>query len=451
MNCNYLVTPLLAMLVMAACIKHQSAPGTTSLNPQINQAKTWFDQNVGSRPNTRNSTNYRAKLPRTLKWDQASVVSISGTEAVVVPVQFSKNVYLRADNSGPALFSLSDVSRLVIYRDTANNMQYQQVTFVPDSTMHAGDSTFSGIMLSEDWSGNTLAKPSRINTRPSHTTVDIVEQEQVCNTVYGYNYSEDDPSDTYEWSETTCTMYSIASAPLGGHGGLSSPLPVTRTLSLAYFSIRVSPPTAPIQSIADYFGCFTNSASPDHTYSVQVCVDQPDPGTRQPWTFTPGGAAGTSATGNPLNVGHTFLVLTENSQGNIITRNVGFYPLTQVYPLNGYTSAQGVLGDDGEHEYNISLTINVSAMQFFGILNSISLGNNSGYYYDLNTNNCTTFAINALGANGISLPATQGSWGVNGKGDDPGDLGQDISQMNLGSNMTKNTASNPHPNTGSCN
>ncbi len=451
MNCKQLVTPLLAMLTMAGCIKHQSNPGTTSNNPQIDQVKVWFVQNVAGQATVPNSANYRAKLSRTLRWDQASVVSLSGTEVVVVPIEFSKDVYLRADNSGPALFSLSDVSRLVIYRDSANNMQCQQLTFVPDSTMHPGDSTFNGIMLTEDWSGNTLAKPSQIGNHHSHTTVDIVAQQQVCNTLYGYNYSADDPADTYEWSETTCTTYSFVEAPLGGHSGLSSPAPVTRKLSLSYFSIKVSPPTTPIQSIADYFGCFTNSASPDHTYSVQVCVDQPDPGTRQPWTFTPGGAAGTSATGNPLNVGHTFLILTENSQGNIITRSVGFYPLTGVYPISGYTSAQGVLGNDDEHEYNISVTINVSATQFFGILNSITLGNNAGYYYDLNTNNCTTFAINVLGTNGISLPATQGTWGVNGKGDDPGDLGQDVSQMSLGSNMTRNTVSNPHPNTGSCN
>jgi len=451
MNRKQLIIPLLAMTVMAACVKHQNAPTATQDNPQVTEAKTWFEQNVLNRSPSPNSNNHRATLPRTLRWDQASVVTISGSAAVVVPIQYSKDVYLRADNSGPTLFRLSEASRLVIYKDSLNTTTYQQLTFIPDSTMHPGDSTFSGIMLSEDWSGNTLSKPSRINSHPGHTTVDIVEQTQVCNTVYGYNYSEDDPGDTYEWSETTCTMYSFVSAPLGGHSGLSSPLPVTRTLSLSYFSIRVSPPTTPIQSIADYFGCFTNSASPDHTYSVQVCVDQPDPGTRQPWTFTPGGAAGTSATGNPLNVGHTFLVLTENSQGNIITRSVGFYPLTGVYPINGYTSAQGVLGNDDEHEYNISIAINVSATQFFGILNSISLGNNAGYYYDLNTNNCTTFAINSLGANGIPLPATQGSWGVSGKGDDPGDLGQDLSQMSLGSNMTRNTVSNPHPNTGVCN
>lgn len=449
MNCKHLISPLLAMLGMAACIKHQTAPEATSNNPQIDQVKLWFDQNVANHATIPNSANYRAKLSRTLRWDQASVVSIPGTEAVVVPVQFPKDVYLRADNSGPALVNLSDVSRLVIYRDSSNIMRCQQLTFVPDSTMLLGDTSFNGIVLTEDWSGNTLARPSRINSHPAHTTVDIVEQTQVCNTVYGYNYSADNPDDTYEWSETTCTMYSFVEAPLGGHSGLSSPLPVTRTLSLAYFRIALAPPANAIGSIADYFKCFSNYGGSDHTYQVTLCVDQPDPGTTEPWGISSVGLGGTSAGGNPVDVGHTFLVLSENFSGYSIVRNVGFYPSTNVYPWS--TASQGSLANNDGHTYNISLTINVDNGQFFNILNYISQGNNPGFMYDLNTNNCTTFALQALSAGNIYIPATQGSWMFNGHGYDPGDLGQNISNMALSSNMTRNTTYNDHPNQYSCN
>ena len=79
----------------------------------------------------------------------------------------------------------------------------------------------------------------------------------------------------------------------------------------------------------------------------------------------------------------------------------------------------------------------------------ISHANDPGYDYDLNWNNCANFAINALGAAGIALPARQGSW-PGGKGFDPGDFGEDIRAMTLAPNMTRNTAFNDHPNLGNC-
>lgn len=151
-----------------------------------------------------------------------------------------------------------------------------------------------------------------------------------------------------------------------------------------------------------------------------------------------------------INTGHTFLILTENDQGNIISRNVGFYPSGIVVPTTTGAFSQGVLGDDESHIYNISLTVTVTSAQFFNILNFISLGNNPGFYYNLNTNNCSTFAINAMGAGEVSLPSTRGSW-PGGSGNDPGDLGQDILGMSLSPNMTRNTVEKLHPNVGSCN
>jgi hypothetical protein len=214
--------------------------------------------------------------------------------------------------------------------------------------------------------------------------------------------------------------------------------------------VVVSPPGNPIANISDYFKCFTNGLSPDHSYSVQVCVDQPEPGTRQAWGFTPGGPIGSSSAGNPFNTGHTFLVLTENDQGNTIIRNVGFYPSSIVLPTTSGAFSQGALNNDQTHTYDISLTINVTSNQFFNILSYVSLGNNQGFYYNLFSNNCTTFVINALSAGGIALPSTIGTW-PGGSGNDPGDLGEDIRNMQLSANMSRNTVENTHPNAGSCN
>lgn len=62
----------------------------------------------------------------------------------------------------------------------------------------------------------------------------------------------------------------------------------------------------------------------------------------------------------------------------------------------------------------------------------------------------TKFALHGVGAGGVDLPNTQGSW-PGGSGDDPGDLGQDILSMSLPANASRNTVQSPHPNQGSCN
>jgi hypothetical protein len=177
-------------------------------------------------------------------------------------------------------------------------------------------------------------------------------------------------------------------------------------------------------------------------------VQQPDPGTRTPWTVSGSGATGSSAGSNPVDVGHTFLIFTQQTGSGTITRNIGFYPKTGVNPLSPV--AQGILNNNAGDDYDISLTVQVTNTQFFNMLNYVSLGNNTGFNYDLNLNNCTTFALSTLNAGGVSLPRTTGSW-LEGSGNDPGDLGEDIRAMTLTSGMTRSTADPAHPNTGNCN
>ena len=110
------------------------------------------------------------------------------------------------------------------------------------------------------------------------------------------------------------------------------------------------------------------------------------------------------------------------------------------------------MNDDDLHSYNISGSFSVNNAQFFNILNFVSQGNTPGYLYNLNTNNCTTFVINAMGQAGITLPRTIGTW-YDGSGDDPGDLGEDIRKNNI-TGMTVNPnggSGNSHLNAGQCN
>jgi hypothetical protein len=438
---------VLLMSFFCGCQKQRTnIPPTSSL---VEVAQAYFNNAIATGSKSANRKNYRANLPRSLDW--LSAVAEGG--AVVVPVQYGKGLYASISTHPEFAYSLSDITSLVVWHDSTRQFHAAVMTYLPDSAYST-----TGTWLLEDWQGNSLATPFHLGSTAAATTTqqaaslvepEVVQSIQVCNEIDGYNYSPDDPNGGVAWSESSCNTYSI-SQQTSGPGIPPIGLPRPTSLRIAPAEIIIAPPSTPITNIADYFKCFTDGSSPDHTYSVEVCVDQPEPGTRDPWGLTPGGLQGSSEAGNMVNSGHTFLVLSENDQGNITTRNVGFYPSSSVIPTTTGSYSQGILNNDQAHTYNISLTINVSSTEFFNILNYTELGNNQGYYYNLFSNNCTTFALNALQAGGINLPDTQGTW-PGGSGNDPGDLGQDIAAMNLTPNMTRNTTGTDHPNIGTCN
>ena len=450
------VSPIIAILatLFVECGKTATKENVPNAQTLVAQAQTFFINKIAPLARNPNVKNYRAKLPKTIRWDLAETKVLSGHVTVIAPVRFAGAVYVSSDLTPGTAFDLGSLSRLLVCRDSDNVFHYGLITYVPDSTALKTQSFNSGIVLCEDWQGNSIAAPERLSGKSTalknidNKQIDVVQTIQVCNQIEGYNYAPDDPAGgVTTWSETSCNTYNLpamTTGPAMGPGsfpGLLGPKPIP-------YTIEIMPPTSPIADITAYLKCFTNSTSIDHTYSVTVCVSQPQSGTRDPWGFTEGGPAGIVAAGNPINVGHTFLIFSENSAGTMITRNVGFYPQSGVNPLS--PSSQGQLDDNELTSYNISITFSVSNIQFFSMLNYIVIGNNSGYLYDLNTNNCTTFALHALSAGQEMLPSTQGTW-PGGSGNDPGDLGEDIRSMTLPPNATRNTVLNPHANQGNCN
>jgi hypothetical protein len=441
---------LLLPICFIACQK--KIAGTSQPNPLITQAQTFFN-GVLSKKLPFNNANFRANQVRVCDWNQAKVLTLSVGPTVVVPIHFDSRLFLKTALAPANLLDLSLVTKLAIFRDSTGTFSYQVLTLIPDRNTIANNNGFSGIVLSEDWSGNSLTSPQRMgqpmsvsSTSPRPVIVDDMVIS-VCTEIDGYNYAVGDAENGEAWEETTCTLYSFG----GGESGAgSSTLTGTDYSDVgggggAAAGIRIPSPTNPIANIADYLKCFTNVGGNGHTYTATLAVEQPVPGSRTPWGLS---GTGSSATGNPVNVGHTWLILTETTAYGSTSRNVGFYPGSLIVPQ--YPTAQGVLNDDESIAYNIALTITVTDAQFFNILNFVSQGNGSGWLYNLNTNNCTTFTLNALMAGGISIPTTRGIW-TDGSGDDPGDLGQDLRSMPLQSNMSLTTVGNFHPNVGSCN
>jgi hypothetical protein len=412
--------------------------------------------------------NARKQISKTPQWNKAYTVKHGSASVVMVPVGYASPLYLSGNFSGAKVFLADNITRLCVYLDKQKIYHANLVTYFPDSNYVVGK-VFSGIVFVEDWSGNAITRykigknnavsrwDGNLSPQPSTSAKgtdavrepDLVSVTATCTIIYGYNYSADDPDNGYAYTEDGGCTYSIISddddgiGGYGGGGGLASAGTSGGGSSFSSSTVIVRSGNNIIGNVKDYDKCFTNTGGTGFSYSVTVCVDQPVPGTRETWGFTPSNAY---ASANPVDVGHTFMIFSEKSPSGVITRNVGLYPAGSVTPSS--PSSGGQLNNDAGHEYDISVSINTTSEQFFNMLNYVS--QNATVPYNLNTNNCTSFTVRTLYAGDIYLPATVGQW-PGGSGYDPGDLGEDIRSMKLSAGETRNTVSNPHPNLGTCN
>jgi hypothetical protein len=447
---------MLAMLVFFSCTKDVHSVNDNTARA-IQSAKAFFTQSVATAAATINRKNYRASQLRSLRWDMAQRVQLSIGDAVVVPIVYKSNLYISSEVSGASIFNLNDLTSLVIYKDSTASLHFGVVTYIPDTVAIQSHELSSGIIMYEDWFGNSLAKPRRFSANyleeaagiggsSNSIETDVVQSIQVCNEVDGYNYSPDDPEGGITtWSETTCTTYGFQNNYGPSFGARNLP-GIFGTRISAVSTVLQGPPKNPIGDIADYLKCFTPGDN-GQQFTVTLAVEQPSPGTRQPWSFTTGWVGGSIDAGNAVNVGHTWLIFKEVGVNGTTIRNVGFFPQEIVSPSS--PGAPGILSDDEGTPYNVCLTMTVNSSQFFSIASYVSQGTAS--VYNLNSYNCTSFAVDALATAAINIPATVGTWIPNGKGLDPGDLGEDIAGMPTTSTMKPNTTGTAHPNQGSCN
>jgi hypothetical protein len=450
---------LFSVLFFWGCKKNK-ANIENSTDLSITNARSYFEKH----PVKNNSSNPRFSNTRTVYWDNASKINFNNGVVVVAPVQYLRNFYMRSNLDTTRYFSSNENTWICMYVDSQKLYHIEQLAFFPDKNFKKG-SAFTGLVSVDDFAGNAIIKykieqnnifewqPPATQATVKLNSINPAELSvtEICYEYSGYNYSVDDPDNGTYWSEFAGCSY-VAVKSVGNTSSGSGAIAavgggVGKDISPAA-NFTVLSGNNIIANIVDYNKCFTNIAGSGNTFSVTICVEQPEPGTRTSWVVSGSGAAGSSAGSNPVNVGHTFLIFTQQTGSGIITRNIGFYPKTNVNPIS--PSAQGILNNNAGDQYDISLTVSVTNSQFFNMLNYVSQGNNAGFNYDLNTNNCTTFALNTLSAGNINLPRTIGSW-WEGTGNDPGDLGEDIRSLNLSPGMTRNTTDPAHPNVGSCN
>ena len=451
------------------CQKPRTNPSAADQNQAlINAARHFIEQQTAQA--VAPTGNPRIDDLKSPYWEVAQVVNTSKGSAVLVPIYYQQDLVVTTTFSGRQILPLNQITRLLVYK-TESGYQVQVLTSFPDTSSQNVMGSFSGIVFLEGWHGQPVARYSISGNQVLVETVDtginkglhssiqtdnaITNEgiEAQCGTIDGYNYSPALPGETNPWSESVGCDYSSTSSPgnpsLLSNGEYASLVRLSIGKMSGLTTVELSPPANVIGNIADYLQCFSNYGGDDHTYQVTVCVDQPIPGSRTPWATVPDGIAGSSSAANPVDAGHTWLVLTETFGSYSIVRNVGFYPQSNVYPWSA--SAQGALGDDDGHSYNVSLTVTVDNGQFYNILSYVSQGSSPGFLYNLNTNNCSTFAINALAAGNVTLPSTKSTWPDGGFGNDPGDLGQDIENMPLSDGMTRGNSYTALPNKYNCN
>ena len=404
-------------------------------------------------------------------WNQAYIAHLKYGTGVVVPVRYSDPLVINSNFAKDEFYNLNTLTKLFIYQDGLKSYHAELITAFPDSNyLHQTNEDFKGLVFVDDWWGNPITKFQyqsdktilKFNKNQSANADKQINRKNaktndfyVCYEIYGVNYAG---SDTIQWSEPAGCSYvygglttsSDGSEPPSWNpsGGDYGNIPTSTkdsglTVPVRPIEAALYNGNSNIKNVKDYIKCFTNVAGADHTYTVRLCVDQPEPGNDKAWGFA-------LNPNDPVNVGHTFLILTETTSYETITRNVGFYPNDWVKPK--YEVRQGVLNNDEVHDYDVSLLVTLTNGQFTNLLTYISQGNDPGYMYDLNSNNCTTFALNALSSVGVSsIPRTQGTWMGGGKGLNPGNLGEDIRNMTLAPNMTRTSISGSHLNQGNCN
>lgn len=190
--------------------------------------------------------------------------------------------------------------------------------------------------------------------------------------------------------------------------------------------IVVDDPSTPISDINQFLKCFDVSLGAQ----ITIYIDQPIANNSSSFT-----------TGQDK-AGHSFIAIT---QGNI-TRVFGLYPNGNASPFS--PNHPHIFGNNQNDSFDISLSFSIPAASLANIINDAEQYNMN---YNLNTNNCTDFVIQAAALCGVSLPDPQGSW-PGGSGSNPRAFGEAIRQMNLSSGMTRNTnGGQAISNNGNCN
>ncbi len=174
--------------------------------------------------------------------------------------------------------------------------------------------------------------------------------------------------------------------------------------------------------ITKYVKCFSNIPDDGSTCSIEILVDIPvDDDSNSLFDYEQGSP------------GHTFLQITKSNGSQSVTQNIGFYP-ANTWKMLLTEPVNSKIVDNGEHEFNASIKMNITPVQLNNTLNELS--NLNSVKYDIDDYNCTDFALtifnDSRSRNPIEIQKIQIPGGRSPNGTDtPGALYNQLKIMQL--------------------
>jgi hypothetical protein len=441
------------------------------------EAKEWYYGTFKKSPEWQQSNEKGKKLP---DWKNGTYRRVGNMEIVEFPLMKERKTHSIPSASKLSISDISKIadgslSRIVFIRTSNIEIFVRELDYIPNidflklkgydiSDIELGnrENNFSGRIITKKWDGTILSTRisengkitktgKRINnvnlkslsltsaTKDNCEYIVTEDYEKICffslvgDDVWEFlrcteweptgNYSIDEYcySDTYECDygsteSCECQLYGMGcegNSDVGNDGDGSDSDDGLSNI------VVVNMPDEPFTNIQEVLDCFNIGSG---AY-LRIYSTEPNPGSGDTHSGT--------------YVGHSFISII---QGNTVC-TVGFYPEEEtVNPLTNTTS-DSILGNDGGNIFSVNVGVPITGEQLGNIINYISSASNSTY--NLNTYNCTDFAIQVGNLGGIPLPDCYGSWPYGG-GSNPGVLGEYIrNHHELGAiNTTTSTALN---------
>jgi hypothetical protein len=146
----------------------------------------------------------------------------------------------------------------------------------------------------------------------------------------------------------------------------------------------------PSIDITKYIKCFSNIPDQGSTCSIEILVDIPvDNRPNRLFNYEQGSP------------GHTFFRITKTNGSQSVSQNIGFYP-NATWKMLLAQPVESQIVDNGQHEFNASIKMNITADQLNNTLNYLS--NLSTHDYDIDDYNCTDFALEVFNQSRIGNP-----------------------------------------------
>ena len=187
----------------------------------------------------------------------------------------------------------------------------------------------------------------------------------------------------------------------------------------------IDSPEHPLIDLPSRLNCFNttnNQSSNTIQHWVVIYVDQPVNNNSMCIDY----AGGPFAKVN-IGAGHTWLGVEQDFAGDLKQLSVGLYPKSSANPA--FPHDEGEFSHDQNRGYDEAYRWNITAEQFNTLINNLK-NYSIPPDYDLNDNNCTTFAYNELEKIGVNLPPVNkctSDWKI-GSGFCPGMLGEALKE-----------------------